>query len=268
MKLDSKTIITNLYKIKNKYLKELYYLKIYFLHFKKYRKTNSKRVLIFAQGRTGSTLLEHLLCSTSYFKKGGEILGGKGTKIGYPYQYVTGLANAESKNNFIFHLKIYHLTRDRQRKIEPAVFLNKLQKDGWKIIYLHRKNILNHVLSNRIAEERKAYHKYDNKEERIKLHLDPIDLKKAIETRKQFDRSELKALANIDFFKINYENDLQDQDNQQNTINNILDYLGLEKRQSHTGLKKINKSSQKDIIQNYKEIVSLLNEENLSEYIK
>lgn len=268
MKIDSKTIKDKLYQLKNMPINKLRYLKPYFYYFLKQKRTNSIRVLIFAQGRTGSTLLESLLCSTSYFEGGGEILGHKGTKIRYPYQYISGLANITPQNNFIFHLKIYHLTRDRKKKVEPAVFLNKLQKDGWKIIYLHRENKLNHVISNKVAEEREAYQKYDNLEERIQLYLKPVDLIKAIETRKQFDRSELKALSNIDFLKISYENDLQSADNQQNTINNILDFIGLEKRECHTRLKKVNQSSQKDIIKNYEEVISLLNEENLSEYIE
>lgn len=265
---------SKLYKFKVFVLNELPFL-VYILYLRKNRKSNSKRkrVLIFAQGRTGSTLLDTLICSTSYFKQRGELLSGKKrNKIKFPYLFITGLTNVKPKNNFVFHLKIYNLTKDREingeRKIDPAVFLNKLQKDGWKFIYLHRKNKLNHVLSNKIATKRKVFHQYDDQEEKFKLHLNPIEVKEAIEERKCFDSAELKALANIDFIQINYEDDLENSDNHQKTINYILDFIGLKNRKCHTLLKKINKSSQKDVIENYEEVISFLKEEGMSEYIQ
>ena len=36
-----------------------------------------RRVVIFAQGRTGSTLLEDILCSSGYFSANGELLSKK-----------------------------------------------------------------------------------------------------------------------------------------------------------------------------------------------
>ena len=51
------------------------------------------RVVIFAQGRTGSTLLESLLCSTGHFFKNGELLNNDTGKneIIFPTQYIRGL---------------------------------------------------------------------------------------------------------------------------------------------------------------------------------
>lgn len=251
------------------------YIAIKLRHLKAYlfflfipQKPNATRVLIFAQGRTGSTLLEELLGSTSYFGKGGELLGDSGTKVKYPYPYVSGMANMASNKNFIFHLKIYHLSRDRSRKIEPSLFLNQLQKNGWKIIYLRRENKLNHVLSNAIAEARRGFHKYDNHTEKFSFNLDPKEVIEKIEGRAKFEHDELAALSGLDFLKITYENDLKDANNHQNTVNQILDHLGLERKECRTSLKKINRSAQRDVIENYDEVITHLRENNLAHYIE
>lgn len=242
--------------------------KVYYYHLFRKKVWNKKKVLIFAQGRTGSTLLEELLCSTSHFNKRGEILGGKGTKIKFPYFYISGLVNMYSNENFIFHLKLYHLTRDRDKKIDPVSFLNKLQDDGWSFVYLKRKNKLNHYLSNKIAESRGSYHKYDKRKENFRLSIKTQDLKRGIEERKRFETLELEALENISYIKIVYEEDLQCQTNHQNTVNKILDYLELERRRGSTSMFKVNQSSQQDIIENYNEVASYMKENGLSEYLE
>lgn len=260
----------SLYRIKRFVSKKICYpeLKVYSNYLFKRNNQNKKQVLIFAQGRSGSSLLEDLLCSTSHFNKRGEILGGLGTKIRFPYQYISGLVNRYSNENFIFHLKVYHLTRDRDKKIDPVVFLKKLQNNGWSFIYLYRKNRLNHYLSNKIAESRNAYHKYDNRKENFRLTINVDNLKQGIEERINFEKFELNALADINFIKIVYEEDLQNSANHQNTVNNIFDYLRLERRQSFTSMVKVNQLSQKDIIENYSEVAAFMKENGMSEYLE
>lgn len=219
-----------------------------------FRNSENIQVVIFAQGRTGSTLLESLLSSTGHFRENGEVLAGKGTKIKHPFTYVTAMANEKNRENFIFHLKIYHLTRDRKIPVDPRLFLKKLARRGWKIIYLHRSNSLNHVLSNMIAQERKGYHKYDDSTEQFKIYVNPNSLIISIKERLTYAQKEEAALKDLDFLKINYEDDLADSDMHQQTVNKILDYCGLERRPCFTSMKKINRSTQKEVIKNYKEI--------------
>ena len=125
------------------------------------------RLLIFGQGRSGSTLLESLICSTGHFYENGELLNTDRGEILYPIQYIYGLTKRNAFKNFIFHVKVYQLTRDRKRPIDPAKFLNVLYSDGWKIIYLRRKNKVKHQLSNWVAAHRGNYHKYNDKNEKI-----------------------------------------------------------------------------------------------------
>lgn len=54
--------------------------------------SDQPRVLIFAQGRTGSTLLESLLASTGQFISYGELLGHSNPDLRHPIRYIEGHA--------------------------------------------------------------------------------------------------------------------------------------------------------------------------------
>lgn len=168
--------------MENKAISFRYRLRAYLAHYFLPKKKGI-RVVIFAQGRTGSTLLESLICSTKHFKKGGELLGSHGTRVKFPFQYISGLSRLAKKKNFIFHLKIYHLLRDRKDPIDPGLFLRRLQADGWEIVFLRRTNKLNHVLSNMIRVERGMAQKYDDTPEDFRLRVHPEELAELIEDR-------------------------------------------------------------------------------------
>lgn len=51
-----------------------------YLHYFKPASSQRTRILIFAQGRTGSSLLEDLICSSGYFQPNREILNKKRDK--------------------------------------------------------------------------------------------------------------------------------------------------------------------------------------------
>ncbi len=52
----------------------------------------TQRVLIFAQGRTGSTVLESLLVSTRRFEERGEMLGANNEPVHLPARCLRGMA--------------------------------------------------------------------------------------------------------------------------------------------------------------------------------
>lgn len=73
-----------------------------------------------------------------------------------------------------------------------------------------------------------------------------------------YDSMERESLKDIEHYKITYEEDLERVDDHQATLNNIFDYIGLEKRIVKTRFKKINKITLKKIINNYQEYVHCL----------
>lgn len=231
---------------------------------------NSSRikVVIFAQGRTGSTLLEDLLCSTGKFKKHGELLGKGFFNVHFPFSFISGLSKISRGTNFIFHLKVYHLSRDRKRHEDPHEFLSRLAADGWKIIYLSRSNILRHSFSNIMAEARGHFHKFDDSKEDHKFYIDIEKFESKVQERISFMEEEVRALQNLKYCSLNYEKDLQDSYRHQNTVDKVFGFLGLERAKAHSTLRRINKSSFDSLISNYEEFESMIRSNNWSIYLE
>lgn len=227
---------------------------------------NQKHVIIFAQGRTGSTLLESLLSSADVFSKKGELLKTKEREVYSPIHFILGLSKLYRKN-FSFHVKIYHLTANRKRPIEPSQFLQTLHNYGWKIIHLKRKNKIKHCLSSLIAEKRGSYIKVDDKKENIKLSVDYKDFIIRIKNRYSYDKDEEKALDGIVYHEIEYEKDLENPSCHQDTMNKVFDYLQLERTAVQTNHKKVNTLPMKELILNYAEFIKYIKQHKLQQFI-
>jgi LPS sulfotransferase NodH len=254
-------------KVKARIKHRLIEAKNYFYNSVKSTTPDNVRLLIFGQGRTGSSLLESLICSTGYFFRNGELLNTDKGEILYPVQYIRGLTKRKASENIIFHIKVYQLTKDRRRPFDPADFLNTLYNDGWKIIYLRRKNKVRHALSNVVAEHRGHFHKFNDKEEKYSLSIDCNKFIDRVNERFKFEDAERSALANIHYHEIIYEDDLEKSDTHQATINRILDYISLEHREIGTKHRKVNTQSLKDLIVNYDEFMNCLTAHNLRKFL-
>ena len=123
------------------------------------------------------------------------------------------------------------------------------------------------MISNKVAVRRKAYHKFDDEPEQIRIRLDPATLLDEINSRVILDGSELKALHGMSCLKLAYEQDLEKKECQQPTIDKVFQYLNLEKRKAITAHRKVNTRSQKELISNFDEIYTLLKEKNQTDFI-
>ncbi|GGB75533.1 hypothetical protein [Blastomonas aquatica] len=221
------------------------------------RAPKSRRILIFAQGRTGSTLLESLLESTGYFHGKGEVLGAPNEKVRFPIAYIKGIARKFADENVVCHVKIYQLDHDRieqgARPVDPRQFLKAMYDDGWQIIALRRTSKFDHYISGCLARARGAYHKRDDRPENTCLIIDRAELERGIRNRSALDVKEAEALASIPHKAIEYERDLATPELQSATIANLLQSLDLEQRPAKTQLKKIADRSAVEFIGNYAE---------------
>jgi hypothetical protein len=241
----------------------------YFFDLIKPASPSQVRVVIFAQGRTGSSLLESLLCSTGQFRRNGELLNTRKGEILFPVNFIRGLSKWKSANNFVFHVKIYQLIRDRKRRpIDPGLLIRSLYDEGWKIIYLRRKNKVKHVISNFVAKHRGAYHKFDDREERLKVAIDCKLFVEKLNERLLFEAEEKKALMGISYHEVVYEDDLESADKHQETINRIMDYLSLPHERISTQYKKINTAPLNGLVSNYDEFIDCINKHGLQRYIE
>jgi hypothetical protein len=226
-----------------------------------------ERIVIYGQGRTGSTLLESLLASTGYFAKHGELLAPKFRVIKYPMKFIRGLAKSKNTRGFIFHLKSYHLTKKRKKTIEPSHFLEELQKDGWFIIYLRRENKVKHALSSIIAHQRGSFHKVDDKIEELNVHVDCENLRRRINKRIKIDRIDVESLKNISFHEVVYDLDLEHEHNHQSTIDNILKKIHLEPKMASSKQRKIYRAPLHEIIKNYDEFIDCVQNNGWKKYL-
>ena len=242
--------------------------KSYFYNFIKPIYPNQVRLLIFGQGRSGSTLLENLICSTGYFSEEGELLNTAKGEIRNPILYIRGLSKERAPEPFIFHVKIYQLTRDRKHPIDPAIFLNELYNDGWKIIYLRRRNKIKHGISNIVASKRNIYHKLDDKKDTFRVSIDCNELIKLVKERFMFDAAEREALSGINYHEVIYEDDLERPNAHQFTINRILDFASLENRKVSTNHQKVITQSLEELIINYDEFVDCLVKQKWQKYLE
>lgn len=227
------------------------------LYYVRLKRPGQVRVVIFAQGRTGSTLLEDLLCSSGYFSKNGELLNSKIREVWDPAKYVIGLSRWKNRN-FIFHVKVYHLTKDRNYPVDPARFLQSLIEDGWNIIYLRRKNKVKHVLSNLVAEARGDYHKQNDEKEDIRVRVDCERFVDCLQKRQLYDDLERMALGNLPFLEAIYEEDLENSHRHQETANRIWDFLSLSRKKVHTRYRKVNTFHAEELVSNYEELITCL----------
>ncbi len=219
------------------------------------RPSNQRRAVIFAQGRTGSTLLESLLSSTGSLRKNGELLSTKRCEIWFPKQFISGLSKL-FPGNFIFHVKIYQLTKYRKRPVDPTAFLTMLQERGWKIIYLRRENRLRQSISNLVAEHRGAYHKLSGSSEKIRINVDCEVFVEKVKELLMFEEHEREVLADLEYHEVVYEDDLEKPEMHQEVADRVFEYLGLEQGTIRTNLRKITTMSLRELIINYDEFES------------
>lgn len=180
-------------------------------------------VVIFAQGRTGSTLLEDLLSSTKYFQKYGEVLNCQyQEEVEAPVAYINHLSSKCSKQ-FLCHIKIYHLTEDRRTPLDPVKVLQEL---NCPIIYLYREDLFAHAISNIVLENYRIPVNYKENRE-FHITVKPEEVRKWIDKRQTWRQQEEECLSKLSnpILRVNYERDLLQEEAHLKTINRILSEL-------------------------------------------
>lgn len=226
------------------------------------------KLVIFGQGRSGSTLLESLIASTGSFRAHGERLSPfyrtrfhRG-EARFPVSYIHGLVK-QTPQNFIFHLKPRHLMGpqkgvrkkmgERKKAIAPARVLRDFQRYGWQVLYLRRRNRVKHALSNLVRNHRGYGHKLDDAPERYRLRVDCDDFVQRVAEKLEVEQIEQDALRGIDFQEVVYEDHLENAALHQSTIDRILQAVSLEPTAVTTEHRKVNTQSMADLIENYDE---------------
>lgn len=236
------------------------------------KKGNSNiKFVVFAQGRTGSSVLVDLLNSHPQIKCMGEILNPNfrignnsyGYMVWFPRWFINGLSKLNNAGSFGFKVKIYQI--DKQPFIgSTREFMDYLEANNWKLIYLYRENVFEHALSTIVAEMTSTYHlKNEMKVDKFKLDLDRLVY--LMRERETFRNREVEELEGRSYFTIEYNNDLNE--NLERTLSDLQLYLGCKHHKLNTNLKKIVPKDYNKLIENYEEVKSFLKLNGYGQYI-
>ncbi len=219
------------------------------------------KFVVFGQGRSGSTLLKQLLDSHPLIKCEGELLN---EKDGYltrhflrriVYKFPLQAFNLRA---FISNIECYGFTLLFYQYYPPETILQKLYKNGWKIIHLTRSDAFRQTISHFVARETKLWHRTHSGESRVEemIRLDPAEFNFWMNRLLRNKHSEEKIFRRLPHFMINYEADLKDKKNWQPVCNNIFEYLSLPHAPVRASLKKTYTIPYSRIVENYDELKS------------
>lgn len=255
-------IVSELKKRSLKRAKEFY---VYILPIIKGSYNTDKKFIIFAQARTGSRLLGDLLNSHPEIHCDREIFLNK--NLFFPELYLRRLSTRDTKKVYGCQIKLYQLTK--YQNIDAEKFLLSLHKNRWKIIYLERKNLLRQSISAMIAAIRKEYcDTAENPLKNSKFYIDCDELITGIEYYERQLIEEKKLLKKLPHIMLIYEDDLLTAEEHQKSLDRIFDYLGLNTVPVKTTLVKTSSDNMSNFIQNYNEVVSVVNKTKYSQFLK
>lgn len=211
--------------------------------------------IVFAQGRSGSTLLEDLLSSHPKINRAREALG-KLPRRQNLFLWADAQSRRSAKEIWGFKAKIDQISHNQGT--DPARFLQTLHQHGWKIIYLRCRNLVSQSVSNFVRVHRGQPHKKNDAAETVHLRIDPDDLVKFIRKKEKYLQLEANALAGIPHKSLVYEDHLMNAQNHQQTANELFAWFGVSSVPVKTKLRKITPTDLRDVIENYDEVAQAL----------
>ncbi|MBT9317525.1 hypothetical protein [Leptothoe spongobia] len=230
-----------------------------------HRSVPQTKFYIFGTGRCGSTLLVGLLNCHSEISCDTEILSSyslvpKFTLFKRVYHCPTSV--------YGFKLLMYHMT-DVHHMQSPMGFLQWLNRKGFQVIYLRRKNRLQHAISLVVSAKRKVLHEQkSNRAVEIKpVHVAPADV---LATMAKFEinyQSEISLLKTIPHLALVYEEHLASSQQHQATSNLVFDYLGLKSEPVEAKLRKIMPLDLSQSILNYEEVMTAISQSAYARFL-
>ncbi|MEH6836210.1 MULTISPECIES: hypothetical protein [Falsihalocynthiibacter] len=213
-------------------------------------RAGKKNILIYVQGRLRAPLFEHLMCSTGHVTGYREVLNTVTRQVLWPTRYVRRMGKRNRGENVIIHVMPEHLDLNRTHLVNTQSFLMALVDDGWFTVHLQRSNIVRMIVPNYLAEARGGNHKLDDIKERATLNIPTTEFISKYERQRGQLQHENALVEGIPYFMINNQDRLERPELHQQTVDTILDKVGLPQRPVSTRLKKINTFMPADLLPN------------------
>jgi hypothetical protein len=175
--------------------------------------------------------------------------------VRFPYAWVDAHQRRHPDCHYGFKVKPYQLSVDQQ--LDPGAWLGRMHGSGWKLIHLHRRNVLRHALSNMVAEHVGGFvFRGAGPAESVGLTVDVDMLLGAMSVREEQAEAERAALAGLPHVSVCYEDDLLKPERHQATLDRLSDALGLPRAQAGTEVRRITTDSLRTTIANYEEVAT------------
>ena len=225
------------------------------------------KFIIFGERRSGTTLLKQLLDSHPKIACEGELLNIN-----------DGYIKNRLLMKIVWHLPIQYFTYRAAQSNRPCYgftmlfdqhnnmlsLLNILTSAGWKIIHINRENTMQQALSYLVAYKTNHWHLWPGKKTEIpKVTISTCELIERINLFNNNKAIEKQWLTSLDHLEVNYEKNLAEKSQWQQTAENIFDYLGIEPAPVSSTLKKTYPLPYSVIIENYEEVLKSIEKENL-----
>ena len=227
----------------------------YGLYLLRRRHLPPRKFLVFAQGRSGSTLLVDLLNSHPDVFSYGELLQEDVvTNVRRPRLFVEGLLTLSRRPTSGFKVKVSQLSGAQRR--DPGEVLADFERHGWKLIHLKRSNILKHAISSVRAEKTGQFHNIggSGKPGSAAVRIEVEELLENLRARQRQAAAESRALAALPHLTVEYESDLTGTENQKVALRRVFEYIGVEPREATTVFRKVTAERLEDSVSNFAEL--------------
>lgn len=218
------------------------------------------RFLIFAQGRSGSTVFVDLMNSHPDVVSFGEIFHENVVRnVRDPRRWAEGLCSLSKKPACGFKVKVYQFERHQNKNVRQTLI--DFMDHGWRIVYLKRSNLLRHAISDLRSEKTGLFHvvrgdasELPKENGRTKIHVEWQELEQAIQFRETCLEKEAAALEGLPHILVDYETGILDRTKLPATMNRVFESLGLRPHLAETTFRKVSAREISDDIENFDEL--------------
>jgi len=215
------------------------------------------RFVIFGRGRSGSTTLVSLLDSLPGVRCDDEILH---RPVLFPLEHVRAKCAGSRSAAYGCKILSYQVRTVKTRRRREA-FVRDLARDGFRILYLTRDNVVQQAVSN-IRARQLGFHQSAGRATAVqRVTVDRDDLMHWIEQSLALARFERAALAGVPHLGLTYENDLVLESLHRTTLLRVCDFLDLPRPEGvslRSQYRKVSPRTLRDSVANYDQLVGFL----------
>ncbi|MEM6253216.1 MAG: hypothetical protein AAF821_09860 [Cyanobacteria bacterium P01_D01_bin.156] len=222
------------------------------------------KFVLFGRGRSGSTTLVSLLNGVQSIQCDGEILS---RRVLLPQLYLQSCCAKSHATAYGCKILSYQI-RDVQPIVRRRQFLHRLNNAGFKVIYLRRRNLFLHAISNLRARVLGFHKKKTDSLVKAKaITVEPESIVDWIRRSETLASYELELLQGLEILSLTYEDNLQRTVQHQETVDQICEFLGVPSSPVTSDYRKQSSSRWQDAIANHQEVTGFLSKTPYAHYL-